>query len=489
MTENLDRATFRLIEKFIGQGGELVAFSIPSLIDGKEDKTSNSFFTDNASRINLESELTGEVISKYFTSQGFICSAGTSGELYHQRRKLADGDLLFLVNSSITKSSEGAISTKGADAIELNSITGEMKGYPCSQSGDMTTISFSLPPAGSLLLYIPSGKGTIAPSQEIPKKYNLIPSEPMVVRRDSENALPIEFCDLTIGGETTTDMHTFNAADKVYKYHGFKNGNPWNTSVQFKTRIVDRDTFGVNTGFTAIYHFTVNEKSDYSTFKAVVERPWLWSVSVNGNEVKPEADKWWLDREFGVFRIGTLVKKGDNTVTLYVSPMKIHAEIEPIYIVGDFSVKTAEKGWTIESPVKELTDGSWKEQGMPFYSWGVTYSKEFNIENPDGAYLVSLDNWKGTIAEVTVNGQQATSIAFPPYQCDITQFIKPGLNEIDIKVIGSLKNLLGPHFNNPAPGLVGPWHFRNVKSYPAGKDYQLLDYGMMSEFTLLNGNR
>ena len=37
----------------------------------------------------------------------------------------------------------------------------------------------------------------------------------------------------------------------------FKNGNPWNTSVQFRTNIVDRDTFGVNTGFTATYHFTL----------------------------------------------------------------------------------------------------------------------------------------------------------------------------------------------------------------------------------------
>jgi hypothetical protein len=487
MTENLNRATFRLIEKFIGEGGKFIAFSIPTLIDGKEDKAIIDFFANNASRINQVSELDDEVISKYFTSQGFICSAGTSGELYHQRRKLADGDILFLVNSSMTESSEGAISTKGTDAIELNSITGEMNGYPCSQSGDMTTISFSLPPAGSLLLYIPSGKGTIAPSQEIPKKYDLIPSEPMVVRRDSENALPIEFCDLTIGGETTTDMHTFNAADKVYKYYGFKNGNPWNTSVQFKTHTIDRDTFGVNTGFTATYHFTVKEKSDYSTLKAVVERPWLWTVSVNGNEVKPEAGKWWLDKDFGVFSIGELVNKGDNTISLVVAPMKVHAEIEPVYVVGDFSLSQAEKGWVLEPSVNKLTEGSWKDQGLPFYSWGVTYSKEFTVEQPEGRYKVRLNDWKGTIAEVSVNGKMSAPVAFPPFESDITTLVKPGKNLVEIKVIGSLKNLLGPHFNNPAPGLVGPWHFRNVKSYPAGKDYQLLDYGLMGDFQVFRG--
>jgi hypothetical protein len=201
--------------------------------------------------------------------------------------------------------------------------------------------------------------------------------------------------------------------------------------------------------------------------------------------VKPEEGKWWLDREFGVFNIGKLVRKGDNTISLHVAPMKVHAEIEPVYIVGDFSVKPAEKGWYIEAPVKLLTPGSWRDQGMPFYSWGVTYSKEFNIENPDGPYVVNLNNWKGTIAEVTVNGNAATVIAFPPYQSDVTEFIKSGKNIIEVKALGSLKNLLGPHFNNPAPGFVSPWLWRNVKNYPAGKEYQLMDYGLMEEFSLL----
>ena len=100
---------------------------------------------------------------------------------------------------------------------------------------------------------------------------------------------------------------------------------------------------------------------------------------------------------------------------------------------------------------------------------------------------VELGKWSGTVAEVSVNGQPAGVIAFPPYRTDVTKHIKPGVNKIEVKVIGSLKNLLGPHFNNPAPGLVGPWHFRNVKSYPAGKDYQLIDYGLFEEFKLFQG--
>ena len=125
---------------------------------------------------------------------------------------------------------------------------------------------------------------------------------------------------------------------------------------------------------------------------------------------------------------------------------------------------------------------------MPFYSWGITYSKEFNIEKTEGTWEVGLGSWNGTIAKVSVNGQPATVIAFPPYHTDVTGLIKPGMNKIDVKVIGSLKNLLGPHHKNIKSGLVSPGAWRNVKVYPAGKDYQMLDYGLFEEFILYKGD-
>lgn len=488
MMENLDLETYKLIEKFVAKGGSLVAFSLPSLVDGNESEGLNEFLKKYADRIHTETTLTDDVISEYFTNPDISFSPTTGGDLYHHRRAMSDGQVLFLTNSSMTDSLTGSIRTKGDGPVEMNTLTGEKYGYPSAQDGEYLNLSYSLPPAGSLLLFIPSMKTdewTIPAKPQITDAVSS--STEMAVTRDSANALAIGFCDIQIGDQILKELNTVEASNRVYNHFGFTNGNPWYTSVQFKTRIVDRDTFGVNTGFTADYHFNVKGSFDFSTMKAVVERPVLWSVSVNGTEVKAENGKWWLDREFGVFNIGKLVKTGDNIISLKVSPMKVHAEIEPVYITGDFSVKPAQKGWTIEAPVTNLTTGSWKEQGMPFYSWGVVYSKEFSIDNPAGKYLVRLKNWKGTIAEVTINGMQAAPIAFPPYQSDVSAFIKPGINEIKVRVVGSLKNLLGPHFNNPVPGMVSPNHWKNVKSYPAGNDYQLLDYGLIEEFELLTG--
>jgi hypothetical protein len=488
LTENLDLATYKLLERFVSNGGILVAFSKPTLIDGALNEDLKDFFGKNSDKIIIIDQLTQEVISEYFVNSDLKFEKVKGGILYHHRRKLADGEVLFLVNSSLNEPVTGSLNTPGTDAAEMNTLTGELNGYPNKMYDDKISLSYSIPPAGSLLLFIPNVKQA---EYAIPEKSKvLIPveaSSPLKVTRDLDNALMIDFCDIEVGNELSKDLHVFDAADKVFKYYGFKNGNPWNTSVQYRTNIVDRDTFGLNTGFTATYHFMVKGRFDITSLKAVVERYKLWTVSVNGNEVKPEEGKWWLDRSFNIFNLGAIVKQGDNTITLKVSPMKIHAEVEPVYIIGDFSVKPVDKGWIIEAPSSVYTLGSWKTQGLPFYSWGITYSKEYNIEKADGKWEVASGNWKGTIAEVSVNGQPAPVIAFPPYNSDITGLIRPGINKIDVKVIGSLKNLLGPHHNNPNPGFVSPWTWRNVKGYPAGKDYQMVDYGLFEDFTLLNG--
>jgi hypothetical protein len=460
---------------------------VPVLVDGAVSQGLKEFFSKYSKKIVNLDLLTPEAIAKYFTNQDLVFEVN-GGALYHQRRKLADGQVLFLINSSLNEAVRGTLKISGKEAIEMNTLTGALSSYSNQPEGNMTGINISIPPAGSLLLFFPNVKteGFSKPASTVTFT-PIAATSPMTITRDADNALMVDFCDLLLGNETSKDLHVFNAADKVYKYHGFKNGNPWNTSVQYKTNIVDRDTFGVKTGFTASYHFTIKGKFDYSSIKAVVERPHLWSVELNGKEIRPEAGKWWLDRNFSIFNIGILVKDGENTITLKTSPMKIHAEVEPVYILGNFSVEPVKKGFVIKAPLPKLSTGSWLAQGLPFYSWGVTYSREYTVSKPEGKYEVALGKWKGTIAEVSVNGQPAGLIGFPPYHSDITGLVKQGVNKIDIRIIGSLKNLLGPHHNNPAPGIASPWMWRNIKNYPAGKDYQMFDYGLMEEFVLLNG--
>lgn len=485
LTENLNRSTFKLLSEFSDNGGEILAFFTPTLMDGSpSDEVAGLFKEENNNVLRL-SELSHRILAEHFHSDELVFESVSGGNLYHHRRLLQDGQLVFLVNASLAEETSGMLMIKGKDAIQMNAFTGQAVDYEETVEDNFIRVSFSLYPAESLLLYISDSKSKGYPSTT--DKDNLVPipsQSGMDVRHERDNVLTIDFCDLTLSGKTIRDMHVYGAGMKVFMENGFENGNPWNHSIQYKESVLDRGNFAEESGFTATYRFTVSGDFDYSGMKGIVERSHLWTVSINGQVVDPDPGEWWLDRSFGVYSIGEWIKVGENTISVECYPMNIHAEIEPVYILGDFTVIPAEKGWIIEAPFEKMNSGSWREQGLPFYSWGVLYEKDFEVHEDSGNYFIGLGKWSGTVAEIRVNGKFAGSIILHTDRLDVSDYIERGINVVEVKIIGSLKNLLGPHHNNPAPGIASPWHWRNVKDYPAGKDYQMRDYGLMDDIYL-----
>ncbi len=485
LTETLDNATFKLIKQFVADGGNLLIFSVPTLVDGAKNQDISDFFSQKTTNIIHVSELNSQSIQSYFKNSNLKFENVNGGNLYHHRRVMEDGQIIFLTNSSMDDKTTGSLIVTGKDAILLNAFTGEIVDYPEVKDGKNVRISFSLSPAESLLLYVSDKKFKEYKQAVEPGKLNIVTAKSnIMIKRDDPNVLPIDFCDLQLAGKTMKDLHVGEASHKVFVENGFPEGDPWNHSVQYKTSIIDRSQFDQNSGFVASYKFTVNNQFDFSAIKAVVERPELWTVSINGHAIKANSGEWWLDHSFGVFLIGSWIKTGENIISINCQPMKINAEIEPVYLLGNFSVESADKGWTIDVPKNGLTIGSWKEQGQPFYSWDVTYKREFEIAKKSSYYEIGLGNWKGTVAELFVNGKSAGTIALHSDKVDVTKLIIEGKNSIEVKITGSLKNLLGPHHNNPAPGLSGPGNWNNVKKYPSGRDYQLFDYGLTDDFYL-----
>lgn len=483
MMETLNRPTFDLLRQFAQQGGKIVAFSAPTRIDGATNEELSGLLA-NAAVTSLP-ELSDDVITEHFLSDQFRIDFN-SGNLYHHRRQFADGELVFLVNSSMDETAKGTLSIPATTLLEMDAMSGKIYTYPSSKEGNSRSASFAIEPAGSLLLYCAAKHPGKYAERPLKAGDNPVaPTSRTTVSRLKDNALTIDFCDVTVKGQTHKKVHFSRAADIAFKAHGFANGNPWNTSVQYKRNILDRDNFKEG-GFTASYHFTVDDAFDYSGIKLVAERPELFTVKINGTAVKALPGEWWLDRSFGVYPIGGEVKKGSNTVELSIHPMSIFAEIEPVYITGDFSVIPRQEGWSIGAPQEAFALGSWKEQKQPFYSWEMRYSKDYSLNNLTGRYAVQLNKWNGTVAEVYVNGQKAGIIAFDPYRLDVTPYLKEGSNTIDVHVIGSLKNLLGPHYRNPAPGLASPWHWKNVVKPIPGTEYQMMDYGLMEDFELVH---
>lgn len=482
LTETLDNKVYELLKKYVDSGGSLISFSNPNRVNGEIHDETAKFFK-NKTVVKVDS-LDQKIISSYFLNEEIKFENIKGGNLFHHRRILDDGQIIFLVNSSLDEAVSGSLLLQGKDAVLLDAFKGEVIDYDENADGKNIKINFEMNPAESMLFYVSNKKQNGLQKKFAKQVLPVNTGSSLKVLPSQQNVLPIDFCDLEVNGRKIQSMHVYDASQKAFIENGFNNGNPWDQKVQYKTNILDRNNFSASSGFKASYNFKVVEDFDFSGLTAVVERPELWTVQINNKTIAPIKGEWWLDRSFGVFKIGDFVKMGENNITINCSPMSVHAEIEPVYILGNFSVQPEEKGWSIYAPKNNFTTGSWKAQGFPFYSWDVSYKKEFDVQQKSSYYEIGLGNWKGTVAEVFVNDNSAGLIALAKDRLDVSKYIKKGKNLIEVKIVGSLKNLLGPHHNNPAPGFVGFVSWRKVNGMTAGKDYQLLDYGLMDDFYL-----
>lgn len=493
--ENIDRETQALLAEYLRKGGQVLSWvGAPGFVDGEESGAPSELagLHPNGWK-SPDSESGWETLQALAPAVlDFAEPESIGGMLFHQRRILEDGELVFLVNTSAEEVSSGRFHTIGDASRTFRScetwdpFSGEIEPFPSQYRYNRLSIDFRIPPGGSLLLCLRPNAAEKSRTPETTETSITADSGPSI-QPLSPNVLILDYCDLTLGGKTERDLYFYDAQRKIFRHHGLER-NPWDSAVQFKTGILDKDNFPEDSGFQAEFIFDASDRVDLDTLSCVVERPELFSVSCNGTEVLPEEGEWWLDRDFGVFAIGRLAHEGENRVTLTAKPFTIHTELETVYVRGMFDLESTDKGFRLV-PLTSKTIGSWREQGMPFYADGIRYEKEFSIPSlaEGDRYLVRLGKYHGSVVEVLVNGESTGFIAFEPSELDITEALKQGTNRIGVVVYGTLKNTLGPHHNNPKPGTAWPSQFQRGAEggLPSGSAYSVLDYGLFEDFSLI----
>lgn len=320
------------------------------------------------------------------------------GILFHHRRQLTDGQLLFLVNTSIEHPSSGVVISKMASVEAWDLHSGEVKWFPHAKlNNGGVSVKFDLPPCGSLLLFLNHLKEKPV-DVAFPRETSgtLSATGLTQIRRVEPNVLRLDYVDITAGEETKSNVYYYAAAQFAFQKNGLDR-NPWDSAVQFKDELISKQ-FPADSGFTASYRFTV-EGSVPPNLAIVIERPDLYSITCNGHPVAadvnpqpksprpahappfhngsyaPEFKDWWLDKAFGRIAIAATAKTGANIVTLTAKPFTIYHELEAAFVLGDFALKPVDRGFVIAA---DAAPGILKRRDNPVHSI-----------NPDGTAWLS----------------------------------------------------------------------------------------------------
>ncbi|MGE3311270.1 MAG: glycosyl hydrolase [Limisphaerales bacterium] len=487
LTENLNRRTRTLLHDYVTAGGVLVSVGpVPGRTDGVVDPEAEGGVTVRRRwKVITEDELVPALRVLQEGADVVVTRApGDPGNLFHHRRELDGGQLLFLVNTSLEHVSRGTVRARAGSLERWDPETGATAEIEYRPTVSGWEASFELPPAGSAL-WLLSDVRKDPPKVDPPERAVAIPATGDVdVERVALNVLTLDYVDVTAGGESLKDAYFYPAQEFVWKRNGLDR-SPWDNAVQVGDESIRRG-FPARSGFVADYRFEV-EGAIPEDLEIVVERPDLYSITCNGRPVKP-ADGWWLDKAFGRVPLAKEARAGGNVVRLEASPFTMFHELEPAYLRGTFRLRSAERGWVVvaDAPLGVGSGLGWNAQGHPFYAEGVTYRRTFRVSDRDGRFAVQLPSWYGAVAEVEVNGKPAGWIRSAPWECDVTRFVRRGDNVVAVTVIGTLKNTLGPHHGNPPLGSAWPGMFQRGSRTgpPPGDAYHTVGYGLFEPMTL-----
>ncbi|MFC1569930.1 glycosyl hydrolase [bacterium] len=434
-------STVKFIEKYLKSGGSVAYYNTSQLHEENTFSTVCQTWSQkyNSKFEKIQSVQDLKILKNIHPVHLRISSSdSTQNQLIQLRRQLIDGQLLFLVNTSKIESIDGTVHVPGDAVYILDAFQGDIQRYPCLTQDNQMMFDYSLPPFGSLLFFCATCDtfgihNSIVPLLESTE--TLCQVSQSSIAPTYFNSVVLDGCDVSVGEKT---------------YHGLP--------VHEIDEICEGQSCQIH------FPFSIHKQVDRSSFMAVIQAFNNETVYVNAKPVEPMEDAWLLDRGYGVYEIGSHVIAGNNQLTL----SKV---IDlPVTLFGAFSLTAMKNSWKI-NPIRSLDFGSWKDQGMPFYSDAVSYIQTYEINKASFRYQVKLNHWQGTVAEVRINDFPAGMIAWPPYSIEVTEHLQEGVNYIEVIVYGSQKNIFANHDSSHQASIHNPELFES--------------YGLFDEFKLV----
>ncbi len=176
-----------------------------------------------------------------------------------------------------------------------------------------------------------------------------------------------------------------------------------------------------------------------------LEQPEQTGLSWNGEPVEIKETGWYADRRIKTTGLGEL-KKGRNELKI-VREFHEKANLEALYLLGDFGVRVQGRRAVVTEPVRELDFGDWTDQGLPFYGGNVTYHLKLTAEREGEQAGIQISNFTVPVIRADLDGKKQGLIAFSPYRL-MTEPLPAGRHKLDVTAYGNRVNTFGALHNS-----------------------------------------
>ncbi len=477
-------STLKLLKEFRAAGGEVVMIGSPAnYLDGVRNEAMTEFQRQCISVTAPGKELKDKVGVKARN----VSVTGPDGKeiprLLYQLRKSEDHCALFICNTGYVEAPQLSMVEKvmvrdrkaaypsvsirlktalKGEVLELDAESGKVYRAKAERTAEGWEIQTGFAAVGSRMFVVNS---TVS-AENYPVRFegNAVESRKLdppswEIILEEDNVLMLDRPKYRIGsGEWQDNDYVLFVDRKVRESLGLmpRGGameQPW-----VRRGKLSRAT----TALELHYDFYCEAIPKGATYLAL-ERPDFYEIRINGRIISGDMEcGWWCDRSLRKLSVAQeLLRLGQNEITLKAQYEEAHPGLEFIYLLGNFGVTVDARSNRMTVPVNTLKLGDWCSQGLPYYS-GNLYYKCTVASSPksDARTFLRLPEFCGVAAAVFVNDEKAGVMGFPPYEIEITPFLRSGDNVLTIKILNSRRNSHGPfHHKEKWPEWTGPGEF------------------------------
>jgi len=466
--------TVRLLRAFAAAGGPVLAMEpLPVLIDGRPadgpvlPETTRLVTTDTLPRV-LDELLPFDV------------RVPGRPSIWAHHRHIDGADCYFLANTDLESGGVATVQVRGTGCLEAwDPASGDVRPLPSRQDAGITEVVLDFPPAGSHLLVLRRDQPQAAAQPVTERAVAEIPlGDTWQLALSGPNVLTLDTAQVRIGDEGSGDgwsrpKHILDAHELVAE-RGV--GVPFALRFTFDVAVCPPDPIAL-----------------------VVESPERFDIVVNGKSIASADSGWWTDISFTKVDVSGALQAGRNEVLLS-GVFARDTELESMYLVGDFGVTGRRLGeenrhngqvfdrYGPDFRITDMPDGvragggsdglsiDLTAQGLAFFAGRAVLRQAFTLPSIEGRAALQIGGLRAAVAHVRVNGQHQGSVAWPPHRVDVAAGLRPGENVVEIELVGTLRNLLGPH--HLAGGdldWTGPEQFHDKGRWT--EDYILVPFG------------
>ncbi len=392
---NLRGTTYRLLEKFRAQGGELIFLGTPP----KYVDCARTALCRRLAARSTRLPLKKQAVLAYFDGKNApvrILDRVAAEDFYLQQRQTEGGLTAVLWNKSRSRSHQGlAIRVPAGTQVQLwNCFSGERTALPVTDG----QVRLDLAPGQEQVLRLAEQRENLPPDRQSGAKKRQPIGQPVGYSLDESNVFVLDMADLWLDGQKLAENGEILDLDRILRtalgldLRGGEMLQPWAR---------EKQTHG---GKPIRLRYRINmETLPQEPVTLALEPMEHMTLTLNGQPVPLEQrEGFWIDNCFRLYRLPNLWKTGSNTLEL-TADYGPDSGLEAMFLLGSFGVWMRGGVPAMGRLPKNLKIGSIVHQGLPFYSGKVRY--EFDI--PAGeAFALCLPKVGGTCAVADCGGKE-----------------------------------------------------------------------------------